>query len=224
MFLMRLTQFKRASFPANLFVSAKCTTALPVANLVTRDYLIQASLDPAVSKLDFLSYANVGEEIVRLDTIVVHRDGGRYALDIEETSPVRDLDEEGLVLVAYDLLGLDVLRPKAADVRAEPRLSNARTVWSHHGRIVGYDDREAICGVLEEQGALPMRKLEVAVQTSRPLAGSVYALACEGVLDLDVFGEPLSGRTVIRMGSKAPRNMPAPVNVTQLRLLVKGMA
>jgi hypothetical protein len=221
---MRITQFKRASFPANLFVSAKCTTALPIVNLVTRDCLIQASLDPAVSKIDFLSYANVGDENVRLDTIVIHRDGGRYALDIEEIAPVRDLDEEGLVLVAYDLLGLDVLRLKAAEVRQEPKLSNARTVWHHRGRIVGYDDRAAICGVLEEQGALPMRKLEAAARTSRPLAGSVYALACEGVLDLDIFGEPLSGRTVIRMGSKAPRNVPAPVDVTQLRRLTKGMA
>jgi hypothetical protein len=221
---MRITQFKRAFFPANLFVSAKCATALPIANLVTRDCLVQASLDPAVSKIDFLAYANVDDENVRLDTIVIHRDSGRYALEIEETSPVRDIDEEGLVLVAYDLLGLDVLRLKAAEVRAEPRLSNARMVWRHHGRIVGYDDRAAICGVLEEQGALPMRELEASVQTSRPLAGSVYALACEGTLDLDIFGEPLSDRTVIRMGSKAPRSMPAPVNVAQLRRPIKGMA
>ena len=221
---MRITQFKRASFPANLFVSAKCTTALPIVNLVTRDCLIQASLDPSVSKIDFVAYANVGDENVRLDTIVIHRDGGRYALDIEETAPLRDIDEEGLVLVAYDLLDLDVLRLKAAQVRAEPRLSNARTVWRHHGRIVGYDDRAAICGVLEEHGALPMRKLEAAVQTSRPLAGSVYALACEGVLDLDIFDEPLSGHTVIRMGLKSPRNMPAPMNAPQLRRLIKGMA
>jgi hypothetical protein len=203
---MRTTQFKRATLPAHLFVSAKCRCALPIVDILTRDYLTQASLDPAVHTLDYISNANVYGQNVRLDTILVHRHGRRFVLDIDETSRVRDEDEEGLVLLAYAALGLGVLQLCAADVRVEPRFSNARTVWHHHGDTVSHDDRAAVCGAVEEHGALSIRHLDEIVQFSKPAVDVVYPLACEGALELDIFREHVGPHTTVRLGSIAANN------------------
>jgi hypothetical protein len=203
---MRTTQFKRATLPVHLFVSAKCATALPIVDALTLDYLTQASLDPAVYKLEYISNVNVCGQNVRLDAILVHRHGRRFALNIDETSRIRDEDEEGLVPLAYAELGLGVLQLTAADVTAEPRFSNARTVWHHHGDTVSHDDRAAVCGAVEEHGALSIRHLDEIVGFGKPAVDVVYPLACEGALELDILRKPLGPLTTVRLGSNVEHN------------------
>jgi hypothetical protein len=60
---------------------------------------------------------------------VVVRDDGRFYLDVVEARPVRDVETEGLALIALDRLGLPPLTLHAADIRREPGFANAKTVW-----------------------------------------------------------------------------------------------
>lgn len=196
---MRFTQFKKASFKTQLFVSAKSTVAIPIYNPLARDALIQASLDPAVSKIDFLSSANIRGQHVRLDAIVIHRDGAKYSLEIGSARQ-RDFDEEGLVLVAFSDLGIASLEQRAEEILQEPRLSNARAIWRNFKTEVSFADRAEIIGALETYGALSIRELHKVVQVSRPLTTLVYALACDGSIEIDISKRALSGRTVVRPG------------------------
>jgi hypothetical protein len=195
---MRVTQFKKASLPAKLFVSAKSSVAIPITNTTARDALIQASLDPAVSKIDYLSWANVSGENVRLDAIVLHRDGRKYCLEILEARPLRDLDEEGLVLVAFANLGISSIEKSAEEILQEPRCSNAREIWQNCNTRVSFHDQADVVTALEAHGALTIRELGKIVDVSRPLTTVIYALACEGVIEIDISERKLSGHTMIR--------------------------
>jgi hypothetical protein len=199
---MRLTQFQRATIPAHLFVSAKCASAIPFLDALTLDYLTQASLDPAVYKLEYICDVNMYGRNVRLDEILVHRNGRRFALNIDETHRVRDEDDQGLVALAYAELGLGVLQLTAADVRRDPRCANARTVWHHHAENVTHDDCATVCNALEEHGPLSIRDLNEMFQFSKPAADVVYPLACESTLELDILTKPLGPRTIVRLGPK----------------------
>jgi hypothetical protein len=203
---MRFTQFKSASFKTQLFVSAKCAVAIPIGDMLTRDALIQASLDPAVTKIDYLPSANVGGQQVRLDAIVLHREGGKYHLKFGSTRP-RDFDEEGLVLVAFSELGIATLKQSAEEILQDPGFSSARTIWQYSNTEISFHDRATIIAALENHGPLSIRELQKVVHVRRPLTTLVYALACEGSIEIDISERALSGRTVVRPGFSRQRKL-----------------
>lgn len=201
---MRFTQLKKASLPAPLFISAKSVVAIPIANPLARDALIQASLDPAVTKIDFLSSVNVGGQHVRLDAIVLHRDGRKYSLEIGDVRPLRDIDEEDLVQVAFADLGIASLEKSAEEILQEPRCSNAREVWREAHTEVTFNDHAEIIAALEAHGPLAIRELHKVVRVSRPLTALIYALAREGSIEIDISESALSGQTMVRPGFFGP--------------------
>jgi hypothetical protein len=97
---------------------------------------MQASLDPSVRSLAFLPSAHVAAAPVELDAVVLTRDDGRFHLDVVPARRVRDLDDEGLALIALRELGLEPFTVTAEDLKAEPRCGNCRLVWSHNRRLV----------------------------------------------------------------------------------------
>jgi hypothetical protein len=92
---------------ATPFVSAKTVTSIPVRHSAVRDALIQSSLDPRVRSIGYVASAVVASQRVDLDAIVVQRDDGRFFLDVVPARRVRDLEQEGLALIALADLGVN---------------------------------------------------------------------------------------------------------------------
>jgi len=203
---MRITQFRKASFQVNLFVSTKCAVAIPMRSLLERDVLIQASLDPFVRMIDFVSSAKVEGQQVKVDTIVLHRDGNRYAVEIDNFRPPRSIEEEALVLGALSNLGIRPLPLSPADILDEPRHSSAREVWHHHQAYVPFDDRTNVMAAIEEHGALSINDLSNLINVRKPMKSIVCALACEASVEIDL-SKPLGGKTTVRASPTGRSNI-----------------
>jgi hypothetical protein len=186
---------------SDLFISAKTSTAIPVRVPVVRDAMVQASLDPQVRSLDFIQTANVAATQIALKAIVVVRDDGRFHLDIVEARPVRDVETEGLALIALDRLGLAPLTLHAADIRREPRFANAKAVWQYRMYPVGIAMRLKVLTVIEEDGPLALGCLLRRIDASRDPAPAIMAMACSDLVEIDLVSRPLGPSTIVRSRS-----------------------
>ena len=189
---------RAAASGAHLFISAKTSTAIPARNLLVRDALVQAALDPAVRSIDYIASARVAASQVRLDAVVIIRDDGRYVLDIVEIRPLRDIDAEGLAQIALRDLGLTPLTISQADIKREPRFTNSKLVWNHRLYPVGISLRMQILGILGEEGPMALGHLLLAIRTERDASAAVMALACSDLIELDLVSRPLGPATIVR--------------------------
>jgi hypothetical protein len=192
---------KAARGRPDLFVSAKTTTAIPARCPLVREALVQASLDPQVRSIGYVASAVVASEPVELGAIVLHRDDGRFVLDVVPARRVRDLEDEGLALIAIADLGMTTLVVTADDIRREPRYANARLVWSYNGVFVPIGLRMRILQVLLDDGPLQLGRLLQSIRTDRDPTQAVMALACADLLELDLLTAPLGPMTVARCRS-----------------------
>jgi hypothetical protein len=183
---------------ADLFISAKTSTAIPAPHPLVRDALVQASLDPQVRALEFVPTAMVGAAQVALQAIVVARDDGRFHLDVVDARRVRDIDEEGLAQIALHQLGLMPLTLTGADIRRQPRFANSRAVWVYRLHPVGIEMRMRVLTELQEDGPLQLGCLLKRVRTVRDPAPAVMALACSDLIELDLVSRPLGPSTIAR--------------------------
>jgi hypothetical protein len=183
---------------ANLFVSAKTSVAIPTVCALVRDALIQASLDPAVRSIEFLAQARVGTTPVDLDAVVIVRDDGRFVLDVVPARPVRDVEDEGLALIALAELGLKQITLTAADIRREPRFANSRLVWSYRLHPVGLSMRMRVLQILGDDGPMTLSRLLSTVRTDRDPTPAVMAMACSDLIELDLVSRPLGPQTIVR--------------------------
>ncbi|KQT13086.1 MULTISPECIES: hypothetical protein [unclassified Bradyrhizobium] len=188
-----------AQTPNDFFISAKTTTAIPVRHPTVRDALIQASLDPQVRSIDYVASAQVASAQVALDAVVLQREHGRYVLDIVPARRVLDLDEGGLALIAWDELKLEPLEVTAEELSREPRRSNANLVWTYSGVAVPVGVRLRIQQVLLEEGPMALGQLLKALDGEGEPAVAVMALACANLVCLDLFSQPLSPTTLVRL-------------------------
>jgi len=192
---------KAAQGRPDLFVSAKTATAIPARHPALRDALIQASLDPQVRSISYVASACVASEPVELDAVVVQRDDGRFLLDVVPARRIRDLEEEGLALIALARLGLKVLTLTAEEIRREPRYANSRLVWSYSGIAVPLGLRMRILQVLIDDGPMPLGQLLKSIRSDRDPTPAVMALACADLLTLDLVSQPLGPGTIARSRS-----------------------
>jgi hypothetical protein len=186
---------------SDLFISAKTTTAIPARHPLVRDALVQASLDPQVRTLAFVPTATVDATQVALKAVVVVRDDGRFYLDVVEARPVRDLELEGLALIALDRLGLTPLTLTATDIKREPRFANSKAVWAYRMHPVGISMRFKILTVLQEDGPMALGCLLKRIASTRDPAPAVLALACSDLVELDLVSQPLGPTTIARSRS-----------------------
>ena len=194
-------QNTRAAAAGNLFISAKTSTAIPAKNILVRDALIEASLDPTVRSIDYVASARVAEASVKLDAIVIIRDDGRYVLDVVESRPLRDMDTEGLAQIALRDLGLTALTITRADIQREPRFTNAKLVWSYRLVPVGIALRMKVLGVLGDDGPMSLARLLSSIRSDRDPTAAIMALACSDLIELDLTSGPLSPATIARSRS-----------------------
>lgn len=185
--------------PANLFVSFKTSRAVPCIRPLRRDFMIQATLDAGVRRIDYHPSVALDGRAVRVDALVLQRDDGRFAVDFVDERPLEDPRGEGLLQLGFEWGCTGILAIAAADVRREPRCSAARAVWRFAAVNVSAGDRAQVLDALDREGPVPFRALDGLVATSRGVAEVVYALAAEGSVTLDLAGG-LDGRSVVRAG------------------------
>jgi hypothetical protein len=194
---MRVSRAAHAA--ANLFISAKTSVAIPASCALVRDALIQASLDPQVRGIEFLAQARVGATPVDLDAIVIVRDDGRFVLDVVAARPVRDVEQEGLTLIAYSRLGLSQITLTASDIKREPRFANSRLVWSYRLAPVGISMRMAVLQVLADDGPMALSRLLSSLRSDRDPNPAIMALVCSDLIELDLVSRPLGPQTIARV-------------------------
>jgi len=189
---------RTAAINDDLFVSAKTSTAIPARCALVRDALVQTSFDPAVRSIEFIPTARVGATPVDLDAIVIHRDNGRFYLDVVTARPLRDVEDEGLVLIALQDLGLAPITLTVADITREPRFANSRLVWSYRLHPVGISLRTRILQILGDDGPMALSRLLAAARSERDPSPAVMALACSDLIELDLVNAPLGPQTIAR--------------------------
>jgi hypothetical protein len=215
---MRRIQRKLMSAPACRFVGPKCTSPILVDYSLVYDFLIQTSFDASVDRIDFISAHNVAGQDIFLDAIVVRQGGRAYAVDFPEVRELRDVDEEGLALIALSELGLDLRDVFAADVQLEPHCSNAREVWRHRNGQVPVAVSADIVTAIEARGSLSVRQLAKTIEAGQMVPSAIYALACAGIINLDLKQKRLGPGTIATRGyrlaqpaelaTKSPRRGP----------------
>ena len=183
---------------SGLFVSAKAATAIPARHPALRDALIQASLDPQVRSIGYVAAAVVASEQGDLGAIVVQRDDGRFLLDVVPARRIRDLEDEGLALIALAELGLKPWLVSAEELRREPRYTNAKLVWSYNEHRVPIELRMRILQTLLDEEPMQLGRLVRSVRSDRDPSPAVMALVCADLLELDLISQPLGPTTIVR--------------------------
>lgn len=196
---MRLTQFRsRSHATARVFTSPKCASAIPVRDVLVRDAIVQATLDPAVQKIEF-GPLEVPDPVLAIGAVVIERDGQRYLLDhrSSETARPSTVDDEGALLVAVENLGLKLWPMDARAIRREPRFSNSREVWRYRNHDVPLSDRLQIMHALAEEGPQSIMELATRISPTVDVAASVCSLACSNIVELELVERSLGPRTMV---------------------------
>ncbi|GAB9109886.1 hypothetical protein BDS110ZK14_53180 [Bradyrhizobium diazoefficiens] len=187
----------------HLFSSAKTAAPVPARHPALREALVHASLDPAVREISYVATAHAGspQVSVEIDAIILTREDGRLHLDVVPARRVRDLDTEGLVQIALRELGLQQLVVTSEHLRAEPRKSNARLVWSYKDRSVAVPLRLSILKVLADEGPMHLGALLETIRSGHDPSPAIMALACADALAIDLTSGPLGPSTLVRSRS-----------------------
>jgi hypothetical protein len=195
---MRMTQIKRQPFGSNSIVCPKSRTSIPLQSRLHRDVLVQASLDPLVRIIEFLPEIRFRGISVALDSTVLHRDDGSFMLRIEGHRSVRNEHEEGAMRSALRQRGISILDITTAEIRVEPRLTNAREVWACRDFHVTMADRMRILHALEDEGPQSIKALQHVACTSADLASALCSLACADLVEIDIAAMPIGPATIVR--------------------------
>lgn len=183
----------------NVVSTPKTTTAIPAANPIRRDLIIQSALDPHVRFIEFVHKVVHRGLAVTAKSIVVHRDDGRYLMDLRDESPERTAEDDEALELGLRKLGIERREIDRAEVRREPRFGNARRIWEHRNDRPPVRYRQPVIDALSEFGPLSMRELEKAVTSSSDVFSTVCALACEDLVEIDIDSRPLGSETLVRL-------------------------
>jgi hypothetical protein len=195
---MRMTQLRVRSTSKNFINSPKTTSAIPTHNSLHRDLVVQSALDPHVRSIEFLTEVRHRDTAVTVNSIVLRRDDGDYMLEIPGRRQPRDVDEENVLLLGLQSMGLSLLEIDIDEIRREPRLSNAREIWGCKDVRVSIRDRMHIMTALSEDGPQSIHSLQDIAPATSDLASSLCALACADLVEIDIFSQPLGPLTVVR--------------------------
>ncbi len=185
---------------SDLFVSPKVTTAIPITHPAIREALILASLDPQVRAIEYVASAVIASgHVVDVGAIIVQRDDGRFLLDVLPGRRIRNVEDEGLALIAIEELNIKPWAISAKSLRREPRFSNALFVWLYNEHRVPPEQRKRILRVLTDKEPIELGQLERIVQSRRDPFNSVMALACADLVELDLVSQPICRNTIVKL-------------------------
>ena len=182
------------------FFGAKTVVPITIASKLQLDLAIQCSLDPEIRALSFLPWLNFRGETVDVGMMVADFDVGRFVLDIVEDRPLRDIDTEGMHLLAIAELGIGLMEFDAEDILSEPFASNCREVWRHRPTAPLPSTQASILGELSRHGSITIRELSKAIGFDGDIAPAVYWLACADLVELEL-APALGGETLVSIRS-----------------------
>ena len=140
----------------------------------------------------------VGDVEVKIDAVLVVRGDRKWRLDLVEYGEAKDIDEAGLMLVAFDRLSLPALTVTATDMAREPRATNANMVWSCRNTVVRPGDRIRILQALQESGSLPLIEASAVARACGDPIAAVLAMVCDGTVEIDLDGGAIGPETPVR--------------------------
>lgn len=123
---------------------------------------------------------------------------GNFLLVVCETRPRRSDKEVARLSGMLERNGLRLLERDALDIRREPLFSNVRAVWSYERHHVPLKDRLRIAAALADGGPQSMLELEDRARPSDDIIAAVCALACEDLVEIDIYDSPLGPGTIVR--------------------------
>lgn len=178
--------------------------AAPVTrNALVADFLAICELDPQVEALR--TPAEPAQFVIDGDTMMTHladfeivRDGTPHLVDIVAED---DLAEHPLRTALIEELSAEDGRPflieTAASLRAEPRLTTVRLIMACRRTPVTAGDRVRILHQLDEAGIMRLVDCAGAVMNTQDGVAAVLALACEGLVAVDI-NRPILPETPVR--------------------------
>lgn len=190
---------RRPRPPTHVVSTRKTPSAIPVGSPATRDIVLQSVLDPAVRRVEFLSRVVHEGSAVAVRSIVVTRDDKRFLVDLAGAHGSRSTREQETVDRGLGALGIELVEVSSKDIRREPRFSNARLVWQHHGTPVPRRDRQRIEAYLAQHGPTSIGGLEAEIDTAIDMTTAVCALVCDDLLEIDIGAGPLGNGTIVAM-------------------------
>jgi hypothetical protein len=187
---------------SKLFVSAKTAGAIPILSPAIGDALVLASLDAKVRSIGFIASARRGKEHVDLDVVVVQRGDRLFFMDVVTARRIRDLEDEGLALIALEEFELSPWTISAEALRREPRYSNTQFVWQYNRHRVPAALHKHILHVLDQQPMQLGRLLKrIGGDGTSP---AILSLACADVLEIDLASHPIDRTTMVRLRRYPP--------------------
>jgi hypothetical protein len=175
---------------------------LPTRNALVADFLALCELDPDVEALRApappAEFECGGETIAHVADFEVVRDGAACLVDI-----ATDADLTRHSLRAAALRGAQALDGRtftietAASIRAEPRFTTTRLILACRRMPVTAGDRVRILHQLDECGAMRLVDCAGAALNSSDGVAAVLALACEGLIAVDI-SRPILPETQVR--------------------------
>jgi hypothetical protein len=184
------TSFRRGLATDPGLVRSRWPTAkIPKRSPNFRRLVIRLWLDPETTWLEYveslpLPGANVNATV---EMLVVDCGQGRVAFDIVDERLVRDVDDEGLVLLALQHHGIRLTEVDSETIDEDPRVGNSLLIWRHHGHRVNQQLVGAIDRVLAGRQQIKVRTLGTLVGLSQPqLIVIVSALISQGMMDTDL--------------------------------------
>lgn len=176
------------------FIGAKCAAPIPVG-IVPPDVLVQASLDPLVTAIDFVATVHVPGHELNLDGVVIETASGHELLHVHGWASFPDLEQTGSRLLAMEHAGLSLREIPLSEIWAEPRRGDARTVWRCRHVLVPDTISKLIDSELSARSLVPLGDL---VSLPGLTIESIYALACRNRLWLELSSGPLGFNTIVR--------------------------
>jgi hypothetical protein len=193
----QLIPFRRRATVQLFSASIKCQVAIPVRDVLMRYALQEASLDPSVKRIRYKTGPDIECPRVSLTGVILDCVDGSFLLKVSERRPKRNAEELACLSHVLKSYGLQLRERDAFDIKREPVFSNARAVWEHEGRPVPIEERLEIGYALLEYGPQSISQLEKHVKPTFNVLAAVCALACEGLVNLNIEDTRLGRGTIV---------------------------
>ena len=182
--------------------AAKRASTPLTRNALIADFLAICELDAEIESVrapaDQARFAIGGETIEHVADFEIVRDGAACLLDVMSDE---DLLSHPLRAAAIHGIAAEDGRPfmieTAASIRAEPRFTTTRLIMACRRTPVSAGDRVRILHQLDEVGAMRLVDCASAVMNTQDGVAAVLALACEGLVAVDI-GRPILPETQVR--------------------------
>jgi hypothetical protein len=199
--LLDLSDRRSARRPGARRAAKRPSTPL-TRNTLIADYLALCELDAEVESLrapaDPGAFAVGDETVEHVADFEIVKDGAAFLVDVVTDDdllkhPLRAAAIHGITSAD----GRPFLIETAASIRAEPRFTTMRLILACKRTPVSAGDRVRVLHQLDEMGAMRLVDCASAVMNTQDGVAAVLALACEGLVAVDI-SRPILPETQVR--------------------------